>query len=280
MKKIIITVTVIVFAIGYVTSATELKQKKGFKIPENTSYVVTTDINSDKVKDYIVQSPEKIDIYSGKNNTLLYSVQLDSKSDESFLIDFNNGRFNRPDLLKDLNGNGVIDIPIRGLSATDGEYLHVVDPQTSEQILNIQFAPNSDNLYIYDVDGNDTLDVVIERLDSVLIFSSTVLIPSSVLLPSLAAQQSMLESYPNPTNKKSIIIWKRMGSIDGEKAVASIIDMQGREVRKLSAEVRENNVKFEWDGNGENSAQIEEGVYFVKVTSRNESSDGKIIVVR
>lgn len=280
MKKKVVLIIVVVLATLSVSSANELKQKKGFKVPENTAFVTTVDVNLDKTKDYIVQSPEKIEIYSGKDNSILFSIALDSKYDESFLIDMISSKFNRPDLLKDLNGNGVIDIPIRGLSQTDGEYLRIVDPKTGEQMLNNRFAPNSDNIFIYDVDGNDTVDVVIERLDSVLIFSSTVIIPSSVMLSNIAEQQGALFTYPNPTFNTSTILWKQLGSHNGNEATAFIVDMQGRQIRRISTEISENNAKFEWDGKGENNQDIDRGVYVVKVQSGRLTSEGKIVVAK
>lgn len=258
----------------------ELKQKKGFKVPENTAFVATIDINLDKIKDYVVQSPDKIEIYNGIDNTIMFNIVLDNKSDESFLIDMISGKFNRPDLLKDLNGNGVIDIPIRGLSETDGEYLRIIDPKTGEQMLNNRFAPNSDNLYIYDVDGNDTLDVVIERLDSVLIFSSTVIIPSSVMFSNFAGMQSQIEAYPNPTFSNSTILWKRLGCLDGNKATAFIVDIHGRQIKKILTETADNCAKFEWDGKDDNSQSISNGVYVVKVESGLISSQCKIVVAK
>jgi hypothetical protein len=281
MKNTLLLLGVLILAsLSGIAGTKELKQKKGFKVPEGSAFVTTIDINMDKVRDYIVQSPTEITIYNGKNNTKLYSIPLDSKSDESFLIDLNTGKFSRPDLVKDLNGNGVADIPIRGLSSTDGEYIRIVDPKTSEQLLKTRFAPNSDNLFIYDADGNDSLDIIIERLDSVLIFSSSVAIPSSVNSPTNSLFGSLLETYPNPSYNTSTIVWKRLGSTAGEPAVAVIVDIQGREVRRIVAKMSEENTKFEWDGKSDRDTQVPQGLYFVRVTSGEEVSDGKIVVTR
>mgnify|MGYP001022016737 FL=1 len=59
MKKKVVLIIVVVLATLSVSSANELKQKKCFKVPENTAFVTTVDVNLDKTKDYIVQSPEK-----------------------------------------------------------------------------------------------------------------------------------------------------------------------------------------------------------------------------
>ncbi len=280
MKYKIVILILLIIAVIEDSSSKELKEKKGFKVPEGAAFVTTIDVNLDKVRDYIVHSPEQITIYNGIDNLVLFNVKLDIINDESFLIDLNTAKFTRPDLVKDLNGNGIIDIPIRGLDATAGEYLKIIDPKSGEKLLETRFAPNSDNLFIYDVDGNDTLDVVIERLDSVLIFSSTVVIPNSInykLTPSFLAT---LESFPNPTSQNSTIVWKQLGGKQGESAFAVIIDMQGQEIRRIRTEMKENSAIFEWDGKGWDSSYVPSGVYLVKATSGGLMKDAAIVVSR
>lgn len=262
------------------SASKELKQKKGFKVPDGAAFVTTIDVNLDKIRDYIVQSPEQITIFNGKDNLVLYNVQLDNISDESFLIDQSTSKFTRPDLMKDLNGNGIIDIPIRGSNVTGGEYLKFVDPKSNEKLLDTRFAPNFDNLFIYDVDGNDTLDVIIERLDSVLIFSSTVVIPNSINYTSIPSILATLESYPNPTSQNCTIIWKQLGSKDGESALVVIIDMQGHEIKRISTAIRENKATFEWDGKGKDSNYVPSGLYFVKASSGEQTKGAEIVVTR
>ncbi|MBS1536724.1 MAG: hypothetical protein JST20_03120 [Bacteroidetes bacterium] len=281
MKQTIVMLCLAVIALVGTAEAKEFKQKKGFKVPEGSAFVTTIDVNLDKVRDFIVQSPDAITIYNGKDHTKLYTIPLDAKSDESFFIDFvNNGRFTRSDLVKDLNGNGVLDMPIRGLDITGSEYIKIIDPKTQEKMLETRFSRQADNLFIYDVDGNDTLDVVIERLDSVLIFSSRVEVPSSVFSLPFPGQLASLEAYPNPSSSHSTIVWKRFGSTEGDPAIAVIVDATGREVRRIVAAMQENKAEFVWDGKSNDASAVPEGVYYVKVVSNEFANNTAIVVAR
>jgi len=265
-------------SLAIATTAKELKPKKTFKVPDGYSMVGTFDINLDKVRDYIVQAPSKVLIYSGKTNEVQYTILLDSTADESVYFDnISTNRLTRSELIRDVNGNGVCEIPIRGLSNQNGEYLHLVDAQTGEKLVDTRFSFNTDNLYIYDADGNDTLDVVIERLDSVLIFSGS-LRATSVESQPFQTFLAQLKTFPNPARENCTVIWKQFGMKDGEQAMAIIIDMHGRVIDRIESAVHGETAEFKWNGKSKENAKVPNGVYLVKATTTAAKAEGKIII--
>ncbi len=278
MIKQILSTLIIVLALAQITSAKELKPKRTFKVPDGYSVVGTFDINLDKIRDYIVQAPSKVLIYNGVTNNVQYTILLDSTADESVYFDnINTNRLTRSDLIRDVNANGVCEIPIRGLNNQTGEYLRLVDAQTGEKLIDTRFSFNTDNLYIYDADGNDTLDVVIERLDSVLIFSGS-LRPTFVESLPFQTFLAHLSTFPNPTRDFSTIVWKQFGMKDGEEALVVIIDMQGREIERITSPIQSQTAEFKWNGRTKANTKVPDGVYFVKATTSTATSEGKIIV--
>lgn len=88
----------------------------------------------------------------------------------------------------------------------------------------------------------------------------------------------LTENYPNPFNQSTTIHYTINKS---DNVNITIYDMQGQKVVELINEfkvVGEQSVV--WNGTDEKGSNVKTGIYFYKITSGNDSCDGKMVLIR
>jgi len=87
-----------------------------------------------------------------------------------------------------------------------------------------------------------------------------------------------IRAYPNPFNPETNIEYTLTSST---QVLITIYDIQGKQVRLLSSDYRQAGTHtIKWNGLNESGLQVPSGVYFIRISTENETLNHRIVMMK
>jgi hypothetical protein len=179
---------------------------------------------------------------------------------------------------------GSVDTPdlARGV-AVSGSYVYVADAYSGLVVIDVT-NPQSPQI----VGGADTpgyaLDVAVSGTQAYVSDASGLAIlpaqcdPAGLGEDHRAESTMVLRAYPNPASCQTLIRFetRNVGLVQ-----ASVYDPAGRQVRGLSDGILGPSVHdLSWDGRDDAGHVVEAGIYLVRISTAEETTTGRFVIVR
>lgn len=243
------------------------------------------DLDNDQIGEIIIEPHPSIsltmDIYDGFTHNIKWS--LNKNSDKEFLYsDFS--------IFNDFDGNGIVDLVLvtAGQFSGDDQSLRIVDPSTNETLFSFS-KPNTRSLIAYfyqpgivlsNVDGGNTLEMVIRNGNDSLYIYNTNLTPTSVVdnKSEFPKKFNLEQNFPNPFNPSTTI---RYSISSPDRITIKIFDVSGQLVKEVTKEhTTAGESEIVWDGKNNFNERVSSGTYFYQLISRGEIQSKKMIMLK